>query len=128
MEFKTMSLINLSMTFVMFSLVLGIARSTVNDAPAPSPDSQLIHVREECAHKLSSSCGDSIFHYVFGAAVGEVVTNECCEQLLRMGRHCHTILTSATIDMLHESGKRKEQIISRNNEIWKLCLTRNQIH
>ncbi|KAK9755300.1 hypothetical protein RND81_01G016400 [Saponaria officinalis] len=130
-----MSMINLSsFIFVLLCIASATARPTVDyvstssPTPSPGPSSDISHLIQECASKLSISCGDAIFHYVFGAAIGETITKECCSQLIHMGRPCHGFLTVATLERLNDSAEREERILTKNNQVWELCVSDGQIN
>ncbi|KAK9726172.1 hypothetical protein RND81_05G195300, partial [Saponaria officinalis] len=98
--------------------------TVVESAPAPNSRSEDYQV-QKCASKIGESCGNSIFHYVFGA--GKHVSEECCTVLLNVGEKCHDLLTRVTIRLEHFPKQQAKEIRRKNDKAWKLCKKHGQI-
>ncbi|KAK9734300.1 hypothetical protein RND81_04G129700 [Saponaria officinalis] len=125
MDSKTMSTINLSFAFVILCITLTNARPVTHNIPAPSPSADALQI---CGYQISPICGDSIFHYIFGPAVGETILKECCTELIHMGRECHAFLTEVSLKTYDVTNEEVEVILSRNNEVWEVCKAKGQIN
>ncbi|KAK9726166.1 hypothetical protein RND81_05G194900 [Saponaria officinalis] len=127
MESKTTSSMNLLVTIVLLfvtSFVLARPNTVVESALAPNSPSEDYQV-QKCASKIGETCGNSIFHYVFGA--GKHVSKECCTILLNVGEKCHDLLTSVTIRLEHFPKQQEKEIRRKNDKAWKLCKKHGQI-
>ncbi|KAK9726150.1 hypothetical protein RND81_05G193300 [Saponaria officinalis] len=120
MEFKATSSMNLLVTIVVLlvtSFVTARPITVIETAPAPSP-SEDFQV-QKCARGLGETCGDSLFHYVFGA--GKHVSKDCCTRLLNVGKECHDLLTTVTIRLEHFPEEEATEIRQKNDKVWGLC-------
>ncbi|KAK9726154.1 hypothetical protein RND81_05G193700 [Saponaria officinalis] len=130
MDFKVTSIKNFLVTIL---LLLGISfvmarpnTITVSAlargaSPIPSEDSRV----QKCAIKIGEICGDSIFHYVFGA--GKHVSKECCARLSSAGKKCHDLLTNVTIRLEHFPKQQAKETRRKNDKAWELCNKDGQI-
>ncbi|KAL3650373.1 hypothetical protein CASFOL_006776 [Castilleja foliolosa] len=79
---------------------------------------------DQCLRKLSSNCGLDIFTAIFGD--DKAVSDQCCVNLVAMGRRCHRKILKATM-LLPEFEKRElGEIKNRDAEIWSHCVLVSQ--
>ncbi|KAK9682287.1 hypothetical protein RND81_10G063100 [Saponaria officinalis] len=126
MESKTAPAMNLLVTVTLLcvsSFVMARPSIVSESVPAPSPSED--YRVQHCASGLGETCGDSIFHYVFGA--GKHVSKECCNRLLNVGEVCHDLLTNVTIRLEQFPEQQAKQIRLKNDKAWKLCKKDGQI-
>jgi len=83
-------------------------------APAPRTDPVI-----GCADKLTTSCAPKVHAFVFDKS--GVLSQECCERLLRAGRECHNNLTNSILREERFSTEETEEILARHDEAWNLC-------
>ncbi|KAK9726276.1 hypothetical protein RND81_05G203200 [Saponaria officinalis] len=124
MESKATSSVNLLVTIILlFVTSFVLANKVVESAyvPRPSEDYQV----QKCASEIGETCGNSIFHYVFGA--GKHVSKECCTILLNAGERCHDLLTTVTIRIEHFPEQQAKEIRRKNDKVWEFCKRRGQI-
>ncbi|KAK9706920.1 hypothetical protein RND81_07G160700 [Saponaria officinalis] len=127
MEFKATSSVNLLVTIILLfvtSFVLARPNTIVESVPAPYSHFEDYQV-QKCASKIGETCGNSIFHYIFGA--GKHVSKECCTILLKVGEKCHDLLTTVTIRLEHFPKQQAKDIRRKNDKAWKLCKKYGQI-
>ncbi|KAH7860247.1 hypothetical protein Vadar_011154 [Vaccinium darrowii] len=105
------------------------------DAPAPSPFGDISpaisadlnyithippaerKILEDCSNRMTRKCGDEA---VSGMLLKSNMSDECCTQLVRMGRKCHRHLTRLLIqypDFRQNSGVIKET----SDKVWSGC-------
>lgn len=108
--------------FFLFAMLLATsAYAQYSDLPctaAPSPQYNL----RPCGDKLSIVCRDEIFNYVFEQH--KTVRNQCCVELVKMGRPCHNLLISTTIRNFVE---KVPELEARSDQVWELCERESQI-
>jgi hypothetical protein len=110
---------------ILFVTSIAMARPNTASENAPSPsltESQQVQI---CARGLELTCGDSIFHYVFGGGVR--VSKECCSQLLNIGKECHDFLTNVTIKNEHFGEEVAKEIRRKNDKVYELCKRDGQV-
>ncbi|KAK9742795.1 hypothetical protein RND81_03G197600 [Saponaria officinalis] len=124
MESKATSSMNLLVTIVfLFVTSFVLANTVVKSTPVPGPSED--YQVQKCASEIGETCGNSIFHYVFGA--GKHVSKECCTILLNAGERCHDLLTTVTIRLEHFPEQQAKEIRRKNDKVWEFCKRRGQI-
>nr|XP_016491422.1 PREDICTED: uncharacterized protein LOC107811081 [Nicotiana tabacum] len=87
-------------------------------APEPYPG---FHTQVgECLEKISDDCGVIIFNRIFDSGKYSDV-EECCGQLLTLGRKCHNIIVESTLDSPELKGVNKIEVWENSDKLWKEC-------
>nr|XP_009757807.1 PREDICTED: uncharacterized protein LOC104210577 [Nicotiana sylvestris] len=87
-------------------------------APEPYPG---FHTQVgECLEKISDDCGVIIFNRIFDSGKYSDV-EECCGQLLILGRKCHNIIVESTLDSPELKGVNKTEVWENSDKLWKEC-------
>ncbi|XP_019234108.1 PREDICTED: uncharacterized protein LOC109214626 [Nicotiana attenuata] len=87
-------------------------------APEPYPG---FHTQVgECLEKISDDCGVIIFNRIFDSGKYSDV-EECCSQLLTLGRKCHNIIVESTLDSPELKGVNKTDVWENSDKLWKEC-------
>ncbi|KAK9715820.1 hypothetical protein RND81_06G191700 [Saponaria officinalis] len=126
METKTTSSMNLLVIVTLLcvtSFVMARPSIITESVPAPSPSED--YRVQQCATGIGETCGNSIFHYVFGA--GKHVSKECCTRLVNVGEDCHDLLTNVTIRLEQFPEHQAKEIKFKNDKAWELCKKDGQI-
>ncbi|KAK9715821.1 hypothetical protein RND81_06G191800 [Saponaria officinalis] len=126
MEIKTTSSINLMVTATLLcvtSFVMARPSIVIESVPTPSPSED--YRIQQCANGIGETCGNSIFHYVFGAE--KHVSKECCTRLVNAGEDCHDLLTNVTIRLEQFPEQQAKEIKLKNDKVWDLCKKDGQI-
>ncbi|XP_009595007.1 uncharacterized protein [Nicotiana tomentosiformis] len=74
----------------------------------------------ECLEKISDDCGVIIFNMIFDSGKYSNV-EECCGQLLTLGRKCHNIIVESTLDSPELKGVNKTEVWGNSDNLWKEC-------
>ncbi|OMP04035.1 hypothetical protein COLO4_10003 [Corchorus olitorius] len=86
-----------------------------DDEPELSPK-QLKYL-QDCAKKMTPECAKEVFAYMFEDMV---VTDQCCELLIKMGEPCHLGLVK-TIMVIPEYKANASYAIPRSKQVWNKC-------
>ncbi|KAG2317284.1 hypothetical protein Bca52824_020406 [Brassica carinata] len=79
-----------------------------------------------CLQKLNSDCGDNIFKNMLDKTTTQL-TNECCRDLLKIGRDCHlkvAHIISSNTEYINFASK----AILKSKHTWKDCVRRVGSH
>uniref|UniRef100_A0A7N2L170 Prolamin-like domain-containing protein n=1 Tax=Quercus lobata TaxID=97700 RepID=A0A7N2L170_QUELO len=101
-------------------------------APAPEYDGSYVEERpafiedgeyeanflDNCKKKLTDNCGTSIFTTIF--LKDEVITPDCCHQLVKIGLACHNGLVKHIIS-IPEFKANQSITLPRSVKIWNKC-------
>uniref|UniRef100_A0A0V0GTV0 Putative ovule protein n=1 Tax=Solanum chacoense TaxID=4108 RepID=A0A0V0GTV0_SOLCH len=90
--------------------------------PTLSPESHPeFHVEvKECLQNISDDCGVIIFNKIFDNGKYTDV-DECCGQLLTLGKKCHHTIIESTIDSPEMKGVNKTAVWINSDNLWKKC-------
>ncbi|KAK4718348.1 hypothetical protein R3W88_016686 [Solanum pinnatisectum] len=90
--------------------------------PTLSPESHPeFHVEvKECLQNISDDCGVIIFNKIFDNGKYTDV-DECCGQLLTLGKKCHHTIMESTIDSPEMKGVNKTAVWINSDNLWKKC-------
>jgi len=78
-----------------------------------------------CADKITTSWGPKVHAFVFDKS--GVLSQECCERLLRAGRECHNNLTNSILREERFPREETEEILASHNVAWNLYKRSGQI-
>lgn len=97
------------------------------DSPAAKYDMTLAHryshkqldFLQNCLQKTTTKCGDEVFKNMLDETTQ--MTNECCRELLKLGKDCHLGLVQiifATYEYINIASK----AIPRSKQTWNTCV------
>ncbi|KAL6531188.1 hypothetical protein OROHE_014257 [Orobanche hederae] len=92
------------------------------DALPPEPYPGFYGLVEGCMQKISGQCGQEIFRGIFEIDGDEVISDDCCGELVAMGRRCHRKILKATMMLPEVSKKDRKKIKMRDANIWNHCI------
>ncbi|XP_010498390.1 PREDICTED: uncharacterized protein LOC104776077 [Camelina sativa] len=101
------------------------------DSPAMKYDTELIHHYSHkqldflrgCAEKPSSKCGDTIFKNLVDETTSTPITDECCRDILKIGRDCHLGIVKVLFST-YEYKDIASKAIPRSKQTWNDCVRR----
>ncbi len=73
---------------------------------------------DTCTKQISNECGTAIFTSIF--LKNEVITEDCCQQLVKMGLRCHNGLVRNIIS-IPEFKANQSITLPRSTKIWNKC-------
>ncbi|KAK6920896.1 Prolamin-like domain [Dillenia turbinata] len=77
---------------------------------------------ENCIKSISVSCGNEIYHTLFGYVNPKNVSGPCCEELVKVGKKCYDALVNTVIDGVYDgSDNEKEEYRKRGDQAYKIC-------
>lgn len=100
------------------------------DSPAMAYDMELIHhyshkrldFLQDCVQKPSSKCGDDIFKNMLDQTTTQL-TNECCRDLLKIGKDCHLGLAQIIFSS-YDYKNIASKAIPKSKQTWNDCVRR----
>ncbi|CAH2053969.1 unnamed protein product [Thlaspi arvense] len=100
------------------------------DSPAMEYDMELAHrysykqldFLQNCLQKMSSKCGDEIFKNMMDETA-QILTNECCLDLLKLHKDCHLGLAQI-IFSTYEFKDIASKAIPKSKQTWNDCARR----
>ncbi|GFP86646.1 hypothetical protein PHJA_000808400 [Phtheirospermum japonicum] len=96
----------------------------LKDAKPPEPYPGFYALVDKCLRKLSGNCGLDIFTAIFGD--DKAVSDDCCVNLVAMGRRCHRKIMKATMLLPEFERREKTEIKNKDAEIWSHCVLVSQ--
>lgn len=92
-------------------------------SPEPHPEFQ-VQVKD-CLEKISDDCGVIIFNKIFDSGKYTDV-QQCCPQLLKLGKKCHNAIIQSTIGSPEMKGLNQTQVWINNDNLWNECHSGSQ--
>ena len=99
-----------------FLVILFVASGAVMAAE----DAEKIIEANNCKSKIHWQCGKEIFKSIFQAGT---VTDECCGELVTMGKVCHDALLQGN---LKNPNVNKSAIVTKGEQIWNTCASKTR--
>ncbi|KAM7252603.1 hypothetical protein ACFE04_008112 [Oxalis oulophora] len=104
-----------------------IAQEPVTPTSSPSerplkdtPESPKQWKIEECVKRISEDCANSIYGNIF-LHNKEVISTNCCEQLVSLGKECHDTLVNDILKSPEAKGK-KSTFLRNSLNVWNHCV------
>ncbi|EOY09207.1 Uncharacterized protein TCM_024608 [Theobroma cacao] len=108
-----------------------VAAEVINIAPSPyadgfqltippEPEPGFYQFLEECTKKMSQKCGQNVVGSIFGDTV---TSDECCQELVRMGKTCHDDMVKFFVS-LPELKLNASDVYAEGEQVWNDCVSR----
>ena len=106
--------------FLMLSLVLVAAEDLV---PLPLLPMETYNFLEHCGTKIKPVCGEAI---KAGVYKHEILSPECCQQLIAEGWACHDKFVQVTAPYYPE--KNNAEVLDSSSHVWHECIIHSPKH
>ncbi|MCE3051235.1 hypothetical protein HAX54_049164 [Datura stramonium] len=94
----------------------GDYKSALSPDPYPGFHTEV----KKCLLEISDDCGVIIFNRIFDSGKYSDV-EECCGQLLTLGKKCHHAIVESTIASPEMKGVNKTEVWENSDKLWKEC-------
>lgn len=98
-------------------LFLGV---TLTGFAIPTPEDEPANVTV-CERRFTIKCGIEIGNSIFD---GGEVSDNCCRDVVALGKLCHDIIVNKTLAVYHPSAN-KAQALAKSEQVWNECVAIN---